>query len=45
MIHWSFEDPSQFKGNKAQIMERVIEVRNEIEKKVLEFLKSHFTDL
>jgi hypothetical protein len=42
MIHWSFEDPSQFKGNKAQIMDKV---RDEIEKKVLEFLKSHFTDL
>jgi len=45
MIHWSFEDSSQFKGDKEEIMERVIEVRNEIENKVLEFLKSHFTDL
>jgi arsenate reductase len=38
-IHWSFEDPSTFQGSFAEKVEKTIEVRNQIESKIEEFLK------
>ncbi|HEY2347619.1 MAG TPA: hypothetical protein VGH64_01325, partial [Puia sp.] len=35
---WSFEDPSSFKGTPEEILQRTREVRDEIQKKVIEFV-------
>jgi arsenate reductase len=37
-IAWSFPDPSTFTGSKEEIIERIAEVRDEIEKKILVFI-------
>jgi len=37
-LHWSFADPSQFKGTNAEKMVQVREVRDAIKKKVEKFL-------
>jgi len=44
IIHWPFEDPSKFEGDKEEIMKKVRKIRDEIEEKVVAFLKSHLTD-
>ena len=38
-IGWSFADPSAFTGTREEILRRTREVRDEIEDKVLEFVK------
>jgi arsenate reductase len=38
-IAWSFEDPSSFKGSPEEILQHTREVRDEIEKAVLDFIK------
>ncbi|HSZ32916.1 MAG TPA: arsenate reductase ArsC [Puia sp.] len=38
-IAWSFEDPSSFKGNREEVLQHTREVRDEIEQKVLKFIK------
>lgn len=38
-IAWSFEDPSAFKGSPEEILQHTREVRDEIEKAVLDFIK------
>jgi arsenate reductase len=38
-IAWSFEDPSSFKGSPDEILQHTREVRDEIEKAVLNFIK------
>ena len=38
-ITWSFEDPSSFKGSLEEILQHTREVRDEIEKAVLNFIK------
>jgi len=38
-IAWSFADPSAFTGTRGEIIQRTREVRNEIEGRVLEFVK------
>ena len=38
-IPWSFTDPSSFTGTKEEIVEKTARVRDEIEKKVLQFIK------
>lgn len=38
-IAWSFEDPSSFKGSPEQVLQKTREVRDEIEKAVLHFIK------
>jgi arsenate reductase (thioredoxin) len=38
-IAWSFEDPSSFKGTQEEILRHTREVRDEIEKSVLAFIK------
>jgi arsenate reductase len=38
-IAWSFEDPSSFKGTTEEILRHTREVRDEIEKTVLNFIK------
>lgn len=37
-IAWSFTDPSSFTGSKEEILEKTAAVRDQIEKKVLEFI-------
>jgi arsenate reductase len=37
-IAWSFPDPSSFAGTRDEILEKTAEIRNEIEKKVIEFI-------
>ena len=39
-LHWPFEDPSSFAGSDEEIMAGVRRVRDEIEKKVKEFVAS-----
>lgn len=39
-IHWSFKDPSSFEGTKEEILQKTIEVRMEIEKKVKQWVFS-----
>ncbi len=39
-LHWPFPDPSTFKGTDEEIMERVREVRDSIEKAVMDFAAS-----
>jgi arsenate reductase len=43
-IAWSFTDPSSFTGTKEEILAKTVLVRDQIEKKVLEFI-SQATDL
>jgi arsenate reductase (thioredoxin) len=38
-LHWSFDDPSSFKGSKEEILERTRRVRDSIEAKVSEWIK------
>lgn len=38
-IAWSFEDPSAFKGTPGEVLQRTREIRDEIEKAVLAFIK------
>ncbi len=38
-LHWSFEDPSSFKGSREEILERTRQVRDKIEEKVSEWTK------
>ena len=38
-IGWSFADPSRFNGTKDEILEKTRQVRDEIEKKINEFVK------
>jgi arsenate reductase len=39
-LHWSFEDPSSFTGSDADRLEKTIEVRDKIEKKIREWVSS-----
>ena len=38
-IAWSFEDPSAFKGTPQEVLQRTRQIRDEIEKAVLAFVK------
>jgi len=38
-LHWSFEDPSSFKGTKEEVLERTRRVRDEIEQTVGSWIK------
>lgn len=38
-LGWSFPDPSTFKGNEEEVLEHIREVRDEIKKAVLSFIK------
>jgi arsenate reductase len=38
-IAWSFTDPSSFTGSKEEVLKKTAWVRDEIEKKVLEFIR------
>ncbi|MCF7814747.1 MAG: arsenate reductase ArsC [Candidatus Cloacimonetes bacterium] len=38
-LHWSFEDPSSLTGTEIEKLNRTIEIRNQIEQKILEFIK------
>jgi arsenate reductase (thioredoxin) len=38
-IGWSFADPSRFNGTQEEILEKTRQVRDEIEKKINEFVK------
>lgn len=38
-LHWSFPDPSRFQGTEDEILEKTIEVRDLIQKKIEEWLK------
>ncbi len=38
-IAWSFTDPSSFSGSKDEILKKTAEVRDEIEQKVIGFVK------
>ncbi len=37
-LHWGFNDPSVFKGSKENILSKTREIRDAIEKKVIEFV-------
>lgn len=37
-LHWSFSDPSQFKGTKEEKLQQVRAVRDEIRKKIEDFI-------
>jgi arsenate reductase len=38
-LAWSFKDPSSFTGTREEILEATAKVRDEIEQKVLAFIK------
>jgi arsenate reductase len=38
-IAWSFDDPSSFKGTREEVLQHTRDVRDEIEQKVLKFIK------
>lgn len=38
-LHWSFEDPSSFKGTKEEILKRTRRVRDEIERVVAAWIR------
>lgn len=38
-INWSFEDPSSFKGEESEKLNKTIQVRDKIKNAVLEFIK------
>lgn len=38
-IHWSFADPSSFKGSDADKLEKTRKVRDQIKKQILEFIE------
>jgi arsenate reductase (thioredoxin) len=38
-VAWSFEDPSAFKGSQEEVLLRTRQIRDEIEKAVLQFIK------
>lgn len=42
-LHWSFQDPSSIEGSKEEKMEKIKEVRNQIERKVIHFVASNLT--
>ena len=42
-IAWSFEDPSAFKGTEEEVLRYTRGIRDEIEKKVLQFIKESNT--
>ncbi len=39
-LHWSFADPSSFKGSDEEKLKRISEVRKAIKTKVVEFIKT-----
>jgi|SRR5450631_1226186 len=38
-VTWSFEDPSSMKGSREEVLERTRSLRDEIEKKIKDFVK------
>jgi arsenate reductase len=38
-VAWSFTDPSTFKGSKEEILEQTRKVRDEVEQRIIEFVK------
>ena len=38
-LHWTFEDPAAYEGSEEAKLDKFREVRNQIEKKVLDWLK------
>ena len=40
-FNWSVTDPSTFSGSEIEILDKTREVREEIKRKVLEFIKEH----
>jgi len=42
-IHWSFPDPSALTGSEENKLNRTIEIRNEIEAKIIEFIENTTT--
>jgi arsenate reductase len=38
-LHWSFEDPAAFEGTEQQRLAKFREVRDQIEQRILDFLK------
>ena len=43
-LHWPFEDPGSFKGNEEEKLEKFREVRDEILRRILEWLKLEEND-
>lgn len=41
MIHWSLEDPSSFEGTESEKLDKIRNVREEIKKRVLDFIEAH----
>jgi len=39
-LHWSFPDPSTLTGSEEDKLNRTIEIRNEIEAKIIEFIEN-----
>ena len=39
-LHWSFSDPSQFSGNSDEKLAKTKEVRDQIDQKIKDFLKT-----
>lgn len=39
-IHWSFSDPSSLTGTEEEKLKRTIEIRDEIEAKIIEFIEN-----
>ena len=39
-LHWPFQDPSKFQGSRDETLEKTREVRDQIESKVKEFIRS-----
>jgi arsenate reductase (thioredoxin) len=40
VVHWSFDDPSKFKGTEEEILNQLRRIREEIRTKILEWIKS-----
>ena len=40
-LHWSFPDPSSLSGSPAEKIQKTIEIRNQIRKKILDWCQPH----
>ncbi|MBN2362640.1 arsenate reductase ArsC [candidate division WOR-3 bacterium] len=40
-LHWSFEDPSAFKGNHEDVINLVRSLKDKIKESILKFIKDH----
>jgi arsenate reductase len=40
-LHWPFDDPSQFAGNREEKLKKTRAIRSQIKQKILDFVREH----